>query len=955
MGMRCGMRCVLGLVLALSTLIGVGRSDTRTVAVEAAGLWTGPIYSAGLAPWDTTVAGVNMANGNLMVAGGGLGIPGVNGLDEVVVPIYNSDLMGTATDLGYGWHMGTGRDVGLDLSSSTSVVYHSPTGHLYTFAVNGSTYTAPAGLDAQLVKNGDGTYTLTENASGAEEQFSANGYLTAAQNREGNQIGFAYDGSGNLTQVTNTEGQVTTVAHDGQNRVTSVTDAASRTWTYGYDSGGNLDQITDPAGHATTFIYDSYHRIIQSTDPDGNATLITYYPCGDLNPCPLLQSPAVSKIVRVTNPSNNTGPTWSFSCHSLVKGYGSYDLSNCPRSPNGYVLASDPNGHTTTYTLDSTGRVIQVGYPDGTASNLTWTSDNQVASAQSPSGATTTYSYDSLNNLTQTTLPNGVTLSQQYADTNHPYLPTSATDAQGNATSYQYTSGGLLSQTTDAGNHTATFSYNANGTLASSTDENGHVTTHSYTSAGLPQQYTPPAPKGTTAYSFNGYDLEASITDGNGKVTSFAYDVLGRLTGIGYADGSSIGYSYDADGNVLSMADSTGPTSYTYDALSELTKKTLPNGQTVTYTYDYAGNLLSKTDSGGTVSYGYNAVDQVTSVTDRQNRLYTVGYDADGNRTSIGFSNGVTESMTYNTAGQLTEIKGTTGSSTLTDYKYGYTNPTTNQSALLPYSVTDTSGNTTSYTYDNGNQLTQAIQKNSGGNQIASYGYGYDPAGNLTSKTVNGTSATFSYNAAGELTSASGGMSMTYSYDGNGDRTSSLDGTKIALNPADQITSITPPGGSAIAMTYTGTGEQQRVGAGSTRYQYDGTGVSKQTDTMGDTYFTSLPDGTLLSETVPSGSYAGTYSYLSDGSGSVAAVTDTSGAVKNLYSYNPLGNATSSGSVPNPFTFQGGMYDSSTHYYYTGHDYYDPATGQSFGCKDTRANEDACGEDEPFTDHCMED
>ncbi|HEX8918427.1 MAG TPA: hypothetical protein VF898_07985 [Chloroflexota bacterium] len=147
-------------------------------------------------------------------------------------------------------------------------------------------------------------------------------------------------------------------------------------------------------------------------------------------------------------------------------------------------------------------------------------------------------------------------------------------------------------------------------------------------------------------------------------------------------------------------------------------------------------------------------------------------------------------------------------------------------------------------------------------------------------------------------------------------------------------------------MTYTGVGEQQRVGAGSTSYQYDATGLSQQSDSSGSSYFTSLPDGTVISETV-SGS---TYYYLSDGAGSVAALTDSGGAVKNTYAYDPLGNVTSStGTTPNPFTFQGGMDDSRTGFYYTGSGYYDPSNGQSFGCQDqgwVDPGEDLCGEDE---------
>jgi RHS repeat-associated protein len=147
-------------------------------------------------------------------------------------------------------------------------------------------------------------------------------------------------------------------------------------------------------------------------------------------------------------------------------------------------------------------------------------------------------------------------------------------------------------------------------------------------------------------------------------------------------------------------------------------------------------------------------------------------------------------------------------------------------------------------------------------------------------------------------------------------------------------------------MTYTGVGETQRVGAGTKTYQYDATGLANQTDGSTSTYFTSLPDGTVISESV-SGS---TYYYLSDGAGSVAGLMDLAGALKNQYSYDPLGSITSSsGTVSNPFTFQGGVYDSQTGFYNTGSGYYDPATGRTFGCQDKGwwdPGEDLCGEDE---------
>jgi len=63
-----------------------------------------------------------------------------------------------------------------------------------------------------------------------------------------------------------------------------------------------------------------------------------------------------------------------------------------------------------------------------------------------------------------------------------------------------------------------------------------------------------------------------------------------------------------------------------------------------------------------------------------------------------------------------------------------------------------------------------------------------------------------------------------------------------------------------------------------------------------------------------------------------------------------LCNITSfSGTISNPFTYQGGIFDSQTGFYNTGSGYYDPATGQAFGCQDKGwwdPGEDLCGRDE---------
>jgi YD repeat-containing protein len=901
----------------------------------------------GVQPWQTFAGGVNVANGNLALAGTDVSMPGV-GLPVSVGRVYNSLSTGTS-DFGNHWLMDTGADVGLQTFSDGSVTFNGPSGFQAVFAKKADgTYIQPPGISSTLTKNQDGTYTLTVHANGGKLNFSSGGVLTSEVTTTGNTLTFNYSGT-KLSSISDTMSGTTTFAYNSpvsSSLISQITDSAGRTYSYGYDASKNLTSFTRPDGKSEQYGYDANGNLNQITDYNGNlATKITY----DTSQRP-------TSIVDVLNPGAGTGPTTSYTYNS------------------GNTVVTDPNNHTTTFNYDAFGRVTSATDPLSHTTSTTWNTNNDVTKITPPSGNATTFTYSG-ENLTSTTATNGATTSAAYTNTTWPNFPTSVTDAQGNVSTITYnTSTGTVASTTDPLTHNVSYTYNSNGTVATSTDENSNQTSYSYLSNGMLQTETPPTPLGAVSYTYNSLNLPATMTDGKGQTTTYTYDHSGNLTqsigeigGMAYQNADhtsagSTGFSYDSNGNQMGLTDATGSTSYTYDNLSRQTSKTLPTGSTVTcpvgsggsnvnvsvcYGFDSNSNLLTKQDSAGTVTYAYNNDNTLASVKGRLNATTNFNYSQDGNLTSEVFPNGVTQAMTYNTAGQLTNIKATNGANTLTSFTYSYLNPNTSKQTAIPYSVTDTAGNVTSYTYDNASQLTQAIQKNSGGTQLASYSYGYDNAGNVTSQNLNGNSTTMTYNAANELTQATGAINRTYTYDGNGDLTSRSDGLSITLNAQDQLTSITPPGGSATNMSYTGLGEGQRVGAGSNSYQYDATGLSMQTAGGSTPNFTSLPDGSLLSETV-SGS---TYYYLSDGAGNVAGISGSSGTLTNSYSYDPQGNVTSqTGSTTNPLTFQGWMYDSSSGFYYTGSGgYYDPSVGMQTGAKDHTwcdPGEDAAGEDE---------
>ncbi|HEX5506294.1 MAG TPA: hypothetical protein VFW96_27000 [Thermomicrobiales bacterium] len=245
-------------------------------------------------------------------------------------------------------------------------------------------------------------------------------------------------------------------------------------------------------------------------------------------------------------------------------------------------------------------------------------------------------------------------------------------------------------------------------------------------------------------------------------------------------------------------------TAYTYDPLNRQTQKALPGGETLAYGYDDVGNMTSLTDGGGEIDYAYNDVNLLTTLTEPGGAQTTFTYDSNNRRLTTAFPNGVTETRTYDDSGRLASVGGKdAGGTVLTSSAYTYTDAGS-QDAALVQTLTDTLGNVTTYSYDALNRLTRAQR---GGTDPSDFQYAYDGAGNRTTQTANGTPISYTSNAANELTAAG---STTYTYDANGNETGNSAGLAFAYNAKNQTTSVTPPGGAALAMSYSGATQAAR-------------------------------------------------------------------------------------------------------------------------------------------------
>jgi RHS repeat-associated protein len=169
---------------------------------------------------------------------------------------------------------------------------------------------------------------------------------------------------------------------------------------------------------------------------------------------------------------------------------------------------------------------------------------------------------------------------------------------------------------------------------------------------------------------------------------------------------------------------------------------------------------------------------------------------------------------------------------------------------------------------------------------------------------------------------------VSLSYDLAGALVSTSEGLAIDYNIKGQTTEVTPPGGSAIDMSYQDADQTRRHTAGSLRYATSQLGLQAEVDgSQGiphTTYFLRDPGGTLLGHRERGGP---AHHYILDALGSVVGVTDGSGALVATYHYEPYGeiSGTTGQADITPFRFASGYLDQDIGWTKFGTRYHEPS------------------------------
>jgi RHS repeat-associated protein len=928
---------------------------------------------------DTSSASVNVASGNLFVSNQDLAIAG-KGLDLNVGRTYNSGDRGGLDEkglAGLNWVMSPSSDIRLYGSPGGLRILRDEQGVKWRFDRDPATdaggelaYTTPPGLNAKLVQHSSGADTLTFDQSGTKYEFDNDTWAPVHHivDKNGNTLTFNFDGSDRTTFIHDTRGRDLNFSYASNGDLHQITDVLGRHWTYTTNSDHTLASYQDPDGRTTSYAYDTNKRLKQITDPRGHLIEITYDSSG-----------RVATFRRVVNGTATTVGTndaqWTYTYNA------SGTASKCTAAGVfGHADVTDPEGHVSTYCFNKQDQVVQAFDPLNHKRDKTYTPNNDVATVTSPGqgagGLNTTYSFNSDNSPTsivqQTGANSSLTTTVSYdtsAGNTNPlkkYTPSLINTPKSNGSqgstdhqlAFGYDSAGNLSSVTSSlsvQNQLTQAHGGPGGQISSSTDARGNTTTYGYNANGEMNSITPPSPLGGSTITYDAPSRVKTFTDGKSQTSTYTYDGEDRVTRVDYSDGSWVKFTYDANGNETQRQDSStmgglaGITNYTYDNLNRATGEDRPTSFDTTYAYDRAGNLKTLQDSGGAVTYAYNAANLLTSlVAPDTSTPFTFAYDNDNNRIQTTRPNGLTTCTPYDLAGRLQSLKtfavGTGLSCSnlpatlVQNYSLTYTLASGSDSSLIQ-SITDAKGgDTTNYDYDVLDRLTRA--QTTGANP-SDFQYAMDGVGNRTRiLKIIGSTTTDSYRAfnnANELCEyqATAGPTCPSSpgagapgFDANGNMTTDGNGRTIAYNIRDQMTSITPAGGSAQAIVHRGANQQDLAGVNGNEVALDGLGVAglRQSGTLNA--ITRDPTGTLLARRNATNSLAATRYYLTDPLGSISALTNSAGAqtapASGFYRYDPDG--ASIGAAPADFGYRGGQ-TLPGGLIHDGMRYYDPQLG----------------------------
>lgn len=422
--------------------------------------------------------------------------------------------------------------------------------------------------------------------------------------------------TGFQTQITNPRGKVTTSSFQAfdiptVDKPTSISAPTGVTISIPRDAYGKPTSLSRSGSYSgsnlsytRTYVYDGNQRLCKTIQPESGATIQDYDGAGNI--------------------------MWSIKGSSLTG-------STCDRS-------SVTSSTKTNYTYDARNHLTQTVYPAGTSPLTQTYYPDGVPKVISTNGAMWGYTYNKRRLL----------LSETLSYNTKNFVVQRGYDANGNLSSLSYPdctsvsfAPNALGQPTQAGGYATGVTYFPNGAMSGFTY--GNAIAHSLTQNT--RQLPLKSKDGSAVDLTYTYDEDADITAISDAIStdtrsSLGYDDLDRLTSaVANSLWGVATYSYDPIDNLRTSNVGGRNCTHAIDGNNRLTSLSGSGCTTIGYGYDAKGNVNQR----GGQTFTFDAADRMTAAVGLENYVY----DGMGRRVAVVRSNSTRNYQIYSKDGQL--------------------------------------------------------------------------------------------------------------------------------------------------------------------------------------------------------------------------------------------------------------------------------------------------------------
>lgn len=785
---------------------------------------------------------------------------------------------------------------------------------------------------------------------------------------------FTYTPTGRLESIQDFDGSLEKWTYDKMGMVSSYQDKAGRITSFERDCMSNVSRIIRPNGSEIKRSYDHVNRLCQERIDEMEAVEYDYDSNGKV--CGMLrgeekQAFAYDLVGRVVKKVDWKGREMTFQRDSAghviektiaggerVRFY--YDAAGrCIRQENSrdkcmafeyspagkLVRRIDEYGRQADYEYNAIGKVSQVRYSNGNSISFSYDAEGHLTERKLSTGYTESYVYDALYRRIEVKDNEGRYKRLIYDASGRV---TETINIRGDSVRYQYSPTGKLIKIVDELGQTTRYAYDDGDRLVGvlkgdyddekakeildnhdlfQTSDNAsvHLTTWLRDFSGNIVQ-SKDALGAVENYVYDAYGRVARHQDRDENIREFSYLPGGLVESIKDADGTFATFSYDSLAHMTGMTDRLGTSDFGFDRRGQLTHSVDGLGNQINYDLNDFGALDVMNVGGRQIRYQYDELGRVKSMED-DGCSVKYYYDNDGRLFKREMPNQLTEIYRYTPAGQLAELmrEDMSGIFYACSYKYdGFGN-------LSEICEKDHNGmdSVTAYEYDELNRLVSSARD--GELQSA---YSYDEFGNCIQSKEDGHVIDYRYNVLNQLIERieDGETSTYYEYDARGNLVRETTNGQVKsydYDSSNHLVKVTDTDGTEVSYLWDGLGHRLGKELQGQRTEYVTDFSKKYHNVMSekseDRSRDFLWDGGLVSEK----SEGQRRWYFQDHLGSVAAVADDHGCMKESFKYNDFGKGQDR-MVEDQigFGYAGMQYDLESGSYFAQHRMYSPKLGR---------------------------